>query len=118
MKSYQDCFRQLLSEAGVEAPIKVLRAEDGQPASCVEVWRYRGDDADYVALIRNAEVDADSLGNIDYREDADLGMVARLEVVLQKQAQVKDVRTGEELGTTDRVTVELDPWSPKILELR
>ncbi|MFC1712634.1 beta-galactosidase trimerization domain-containing protein [Candidatus Poribacteria bacterium] len=117
-EGYRGCFRQLLQGAGVEAPVKVINAEDGQPAACVEVWRYRGDGADYVALMRNAEVDADSLGNIGYRDNEDLEKVARLQVIFQQQVQVKDIRTGKALGITDQVTVELDPWSPKILELR
>ncbi len=117
-ESYRDCFRQILQAGGIEAPVKVLSAEDEQPAACVEVWRYRGDEADYIALMRNAEVDADSLGNIGYRDNEDLEKVARLQVILNKKAQIKDVRTGEILGVTDRVTVELGPWSPKILELR
>jgi len=41
-----------------------------------------------------------------------------VQIIFLGQAQIKDVRTGESFGLTDRVTVELDPWSPTILELR
>jgi hypothetical protein len=117
-ESYRDCFRQLLQEAGVEAPVKVLNTRDNRPAACVEVWRYRGNSANYVALMRNPEVDVDSLGAIGYGDNTVLENTSRVQVVFAEQAQVKDMRTGESLGLTDRVTVELDPWSPTILELR
>lgn len=116
-ENYRTCFRQILKESGIKAKVQVLTADD-QPAVCVEIWRYRSDDADYIAIMRNAEVDADSLGNIGYRDSENLEKSIALQVILKQQAQVKDVRTGQILGVTDRVIVHLDPWSPKILELR
>jgi hypothetical protein len=115
-EDYRECFRQLLQKAGIEAPLKVINTMDDRPAACVEVWRYRGNGANYVALMRNAEIDADSLGNIGYRENEKLERVAPIQVILPEQAQVTDIRTGKSYGVTDRVTVEMDPWSPVILE--
>ncbi len=117
-ENYRDCFRGLLKEAGIEADVKVLNTADNQPAKCVEVLRYSGDDASYVALICNIEADADSLGAIGYRDNENLEKVARVQVILAEKSQVTNLRTGEDLGVTDRVTVELDPWSPAILVLR
>ena len=47
-----------------------------------------------------------------------LEAMERVEVIFQQQAQIKDVRTGILMDTADKVTVELEPWSPTILELR
>jgi len=116
-ESYRECFRQLLQESGVEAPVKILTT-DSRPAMCVEVWRYRGNGADYIALMRNAEVNADSLGSIDYQDVADMDKSARLQVILAQRVHIRDIRTGKSFGVTDQITVELDPWSPTILELR
>lgn len=116
-EGYRNCFRQLLSEAGVESPVKVTNASDGQPPECVEVWRYLGSGASYIALIFNAEVDADSLGSIGFEDNPNLEKVARLNVRFPHHSMVKDVRTGKSYGTTDQVTIELSPWDPTILEL-
>ncbi len=116
-KDYQELFRRLLKEAGVEAHVKVLNAADAQPATCVEVCRYRGNGADYVALMRNPEFDADSLRDVGYPDNTELEKKVHVQVILAQQTQVTDVRTGKVLGVTDSVMVELDPWSPTILKL-
>ena len=117
-REYQELFRQLLEEASVEASVKVLSATDAQPAAGVEVWRYRGNDVDYVALMRNPEFDADSLRDIDYPDNTELENNIQVQIILPQQAEVTDVRIGKAFGVTNRVTMELDPWSPIILELR
>jgi len=116
--SCRDLFRDLLKESGIEASVKVINTMDDQPAKCVEVWRYKGDDADYVAVICNVEADADSLGAIGYSDNESLEKVAQVQIILPKKSRVTNLRTGENLGVTDRVTVELDPWSPAILVLK
>jgi len=117
-KHYQQLFRQLLKEAGVESPVRVLDETNAQPVAGVEICRYRGNGADYVALMRNPEFDANSLRDANYPGNAELEKRERVQVILAQPAQVTDVRTGKALGLTDRVTVELDPWSPTILELQ
>lgn len=117
-RNYQELFRQLLKEAGVEALVNVLNESGTQPATCVEVWRYRGNGADYIALMRNPEFDANSLSDIGYPDNAALEEKERVQIILGERARVKDVRTGKALGVTDRITLELDPWSPIILELQ
>ena len=87
-EDYRECFRQLLQKADIEAPVKVINTIDDRPAACVEIWRYRGNEANYVALMRNAEVDADSLGNIGYRENEKLERVAPIQVILTAIPQV------------------------------
>jgi Beta-galactosidase trimerisation domain/Beta-galactosidase len=115
---YLALFRRLLRDGGVQAPIQVLAAADGRPLPGVEVWRYRGMDADYVALMRNPEADADSVGPVGYTDNAALEKTERARVLLGRKSRVTDLRSGQALGDTDRVSVELDPWSPTILELR
>jgi hypothetical protein len=117
-EEYRALFRRLLREGGVEAPVQVLAAADARPLSCVEVWRYHGTDADYVALLRNPEFDADALGPVGYAGNAAQEKTARAQVLLGKKARVTDLRTGKALGAADRVLVELDAWSPTILELK
>jgi hypothetical protein len=117
-EEYRALFQRLLRDAGVEAPVQVLARADGRPLPCVEVWRYHGEGAEYVALLRNPEFEADSLGPVGYTGNAALEKRERAEVRLGKRARVKDLRSGKSLGDTERVEVELDPWSPTILEVR
>ncbi len=112
---YRELFHRLLAESGVTASVQVLGAASDQPVACVEVWRYHGDDADYVAIMRNPEFDASSLAG--YPDNSKLEKSVRVQVFFPQQARIRDVRTGDTFGVTDRVTVELDPWSPAILEL-
>jgi len=116
-RSYLDLFGRLLRESGIEPPVKVLDPTTGQPLPCVEVWRYGGEDSDYIALMRNPEFDADSLRDVGYPDNSELERSVRVLVILPRRARVMDVRTGEELGVIDRVEMELDPWSPIILKL-
>ncbi len=110
-------FRQLFRKVGIEAPVKVLSG-DGKPAACVEVWRYRGSRADYVAIMRNPEFNADALKAIGYPSNEAIEKPERVQVILPRKARVTEVRTGKAFGITNRLTVELDPWAPIILELR
>ncbi len=112
-----EIFRQLFRKAGIEAPVKVL-SEDGEPAACVEVWRYRGSGADYIAIMRNAEFNVDALKALGYPSNEAIEKPERVQVTLPRKAPVTGVRTGKEFGVTNRLTVELDPWVPIILELR
>jgi hypothetical protein len=111
-------FRRLLSEGGIAAPVRVTRAADGQPARCVEVWRYRGKNASYVAVMRNPEFAADSLGPVGYKSSPALEQPETIEVHLPTRAHVADLRTGTDFGRTDRVRVTRDPWAPVILKQR
>ena len=116
-ENYLHLFRRLLRESGIEPPVKALDATTGQPVPCVEIWRYRDEDSDYIALMRNPEFDADSLRDVGYPDNSELERSVRVQIILPRRARVMDVRTGKNLGTSDRVEMELDPWSPIILKL-
>jgi hypothetical protein len=111
-------FQRLFREAGIIATVQVLAGAGSQPLPCVEVWRYRGPDAEYVALHRNPEFEADSLGPVGFLGNTALEKTERATVLLDKKARVTDLRSGQPLGETDRVSIDLDPWTPTILELR
>jgi len=115
---YKRLFDTLLKEAGVAPAVKVTSAASDQPIAGLEIWRYRGGGAECIALMRNPEFDAESLRDEGYPGNAALEQRARLQLVFQQKSQVRDLRSGKILGTTDRVTVDLDAWSPTILELR
>src|SRR5207247_8910227 len=111
-------FETLLNEAGVAPAVKVMSAASDQPIAGLEIWRYRGGGPEYIALLRNPEFDAESLRDQGYPGNAALEQRARLQVVFQQKSQVRDLRSGKILGSTDRVTVDLDAYSQTILELR
>lgn len=117
-RPYLALFRRLLSDAGVTAPVRVLDAANGEPAPGVEVWRYRGDDAEYVAVMRNAEHASESLRKVGYPSNEEMEKPMRVRIVLPGEAQVRDRRTNEDLGTVPHIESGLDAWSPIILELR
>jgi len=116
-ENYLALFGRLLSESGINAPVKVLDATTGQPVPCVEIWRYRSEDSYYIALMRNPEFDVDSLRDVGYPDNSELEANVQIQVILPRRARVEEVRNGKDLGITDRVEMRLDPWSPIILKL-
>jgi len=107
------CFRFVDSKILTQLCVKFLFSLSPLPLSTF----LGGNDADYIALMRNPEFDVDSLRDIGYPDNAELEKNALVRVLLPEQAQVTDIRTGKSFGMVDQVTVELDPWSPIILEL-
>lgn len=115
--NYQLLFRQLLQSAGIESPVKVIDSLSNQPVPCVEIWRYEGDDADYVAFMRNAEYDADSLGHAGDNNNLEIEKPIPVSVILPQKREIIEIRTGKVFGLTDKIALELDPWKPIILKL-
>lgn len=110
-------FRGLLAGCGVSAPVRVTDAQTKEAAPGVEVWRYRGEDADYVALMRNPETAINSLGEVGYTNNNELEKPLRIEVLLPARFDLTDARTGEPVGAADHLEVGLDPWSPVLLRV-
>lgn len=91
----------LLSGVGVTARVPV-RHPDGSNANDVEAYLYRS-----------------AVGSILALQCRQYDRCGR-EVVLQvpQRTDVRDLRTGQSLGTTGRVALTLDPIMPALLELR
>ena len=113
----RELFARLLKDAGIEAPIKVLDVDDDSPVPCLEVWRYSGDDGQYVALMRNPEFNAASLRQAGYPDNAEIEKRLRIRVIFDREVKVTDVRTGDAFGPATQMETDLDPWSPVILRL-
>lgn len=103
----RELFRQLLQEAGVEAPVKVFQEGGQRLAECVEVWRYRGQGAEYVAVMRNADSSAAAWERPE-----------RVRILFPHRASVREIRTGQAFGLVQEVSLELEPFSPLLFELR
>ena len=110
-------FQKLLADGGVTPALQVVGAADGRAVPCVEVWRYQSAGADYVAVMRNPEFAADSLGEVGYKGNTALEKTEKVRVLLPAAGQVSNVRTGARLGMARQVEAELEPWSPLILRL-
>jgi hypothetical protein len=114
---YRELFARILKESGIEPAIRVLNADDDFPVPCVEVWRYVGEEGEYVALMRNPEFDTSSLRQVGYPDNTEIEKSVRIRVIFNRGFGLTDVRTGETLGAADRIETELEPWSPVILKL-
>ena len=109
--------RELVKKLLPKAPVSVLAAS-GEPLEGTAVVRLRGSGFELIAVMRNPEREAAALKEVGYPDNSALEKTERATIVLPKKAAVTDVRSGKALGTTDRVTVELDPFWPTILEVR
>jgi hypothetical protein len=110
----RELFRRLLAQSGVSPAVRVAGTADGRPVPCVEIWRYRGDGRQVVALMRNPEFE-DGLREVGYPDNTALEKPVRVQVLLPRKAAITDLRAGRTFGVTNRVSVVLDPWSPTIL---
>jgi len=101
-----DAFRELiggiLQDSGISPRVEVVDAGTGEPVPCVEVWRYQGDDGNYVAVMRNPEFQASALKPAGYPDNSAIEQTVRAQVRMN----------GAAIGEAD-----LDPWSPLILKI-
>jgi hypothetical protein len=109
--------RELVKHFLPKAPVAVLSAS-GEPLAGTAVVRLRGSGVELIAVLRNPEREAAALKEVGYPDNAALEKAERATILLPKKTAVIDVRSGKALGTVDRVTVDLDPWTPTILEVR
>jgi hypothetical protein len=100
--AFRDLFAGALRNSGITAAVQVINPEDGSSVPCVEVWRYKGDDGNYVALMRNPEFQAASLKQASYPDNSAIEQTVHVQVLMN----------GSVIGET-----HLDPWSPLILKL-
>jgi hypothetical protein len=114
--AFRKLFADLLKENGLEAPVKVRRS-DGELADCVEVWRYKGEKGEYIALIRNPEFGVEELKQIGYPGNDAIEKEEEIEVIFPRKAKIKEILSGKDFGTTNRTKAILSPWAPLIFEL-
>lgn len=117
-RSHRELMRRLFKMAGLEAPVKVVNADTGQEVACVEIWRYKGVNAEYVALIRNPDFRADEMRSVGYPTNEAIEKPERIRIAFPKKARIRNVITGQDHGVAAQVTATLDPWMPLIFELR
>lgn len=117
-KAYRDLMRNLLKMAGLEAPVKIVNADTGQEVACVEVWRYKGKGAEYVAVIRNPEFRISELGQVGYSASEALEKPERIQITFARKSRIRNVMTGQDYGVTAQLTSVFEPWTPLIFELR
>jgi len=116
--NYQILFTKLLQAQGIDSQIKVLDVKSNKISSCVEIWRYKGNDGEYVAFMRNAEYDADSLGSSGNHDNDTLEETTEVIITFPQEAELEDIRTGREFGVTKKINMNLGPWEPIIIKIK
>lgn len=114
--AFRELFAELLKEIGIQSPVKVRRM-DGKWADCVEVWRYKGEDGEYVAIIRNPEFGVEELKQIGYPGNDAIEKVEKIEVIFPRKNRIKEIISGKDFGSTDKVSIELSPWVPLLFKI-
>ncbi|MBC7326612.1 beta-galactosidase trimerization domain-containing protein [bacterium] len=114
--SFLDLVGKLLKDNGIKPLIKVQKP-DGTIADCVEVLRYKGEKEEYLAVIRNPEFGVEELKQIGYPGNEAIEKEETIQIILPRRFKVKEIITGREFGSTNRIEVELSPWMPLIFSL-
>jgi glycosyl hydrolase family 42 (putative beta-galactosidase) len=112
--------RAILAQAGVRPPVSVTDPA-GRPVSNVRIARYRFGDHEIVALL-SGDLDVRtsfSRDGVTVYEDAALGRLVRhdVDVALPGTTRLTNVRTGEDLGETNRLHTTLVAGDALVLSL-
>jgi len=97
-------FSEILEAAGVRPRFPVAGG-DGRPASDVETYVFENGEVTVVALLRDFVPSGDPSGQ------------EAVFMTLPRLLNAYDLRTGQHLGNTDRLAVELGPVEPVLLAL-
>ncbi len=114
--AFRELFANLLKENGIK-PTVIVRKEDGNIADCMEVWRYKGKEADYVAIIRNPEFAGEELKQIGYPGNDAIEREEKIEVIFPFKAKVSEIVSRRSFPSTNKVNIELSPWYPLIFKI-
>jgi Beta-galactosidase trimerisation domain len=110
----------VLAKAGVTPAVEV-KEPGGAPLGQTRIARYRFGGSDVIAILQE-DVDVATLyghDGVTIYDDSKLGRVAKraVSVRLPRAGQVTNVRTGEDLGRTDSVAVEIQPGEALVLSV-
>ncbi len=111
-------FEKLLAEAGIVADVKVVDAASGERAPCVEIHRFRIDDGEVIAVMRNPEFNAASLKQAKYPDNSAIETAIKVRILFGREAEAANYLTGAAMGTGIDVEAVLEPWSPLVLRLK
>jgi len=112
-----DLLGTFLSASGARPAFKVSLPDGGAPVGC-EVVAYQGDGCRYLAIMRNPEYRIGALGEIGDVDNSRFEKPQPVVVDLGGRKQVKDLLSGKNLGTTDRLEITVPVWKPVLLEVR
>jgi glycosyl hydrolase family 42 (putative beta-galactosidase) len=115
-ENYLDLMQRLLAAAGLRAPIAATDAATHAPVRGLRVFRYTRQDSRYVALMRSPELELSALGRPEL-SNAEFEKPARIHVVFPREAKITDMRENHDFAVTSAIDVNLDAWSPVVLDL-
>lgn len=121
--SLLEIMEKIFGLARIEPQVRVLDA-DGTRLPGAEVVRFANGDYEHVAVFRNPQFDDGGWGNLPTLPEREwAGSIDNS--LLEKEVQVTiawpaamptyDIRGKRDLGTTAKIQMKLDPWSPLVL---
>ena len=93
-------FEAVFAAAGIETPVKATRGHE------IQIRRFEGRGVELISLRRNPGTE----------QPGSAEGAVRIHVTLPRQARV--TAGARDLGVTQELDVDLDPWTPTLLELR
>jgi hypothetical protein len=93
-------FEAVFAAAGIEMPVKATRGHE------IQIRRFEGRGVELISLRRNPGTE----------QPGSAEGAVRIHVILPRQARV--TAGAQDLGVTQELDVDLDPWTPTLLQLR
>ena len=114
----RNLFGQILKDSGIVPDVQVVGADGVSPVPCVEVWRYVGNGANYISVMRNPEFEAGALQqDVNYPDNSAIEKPVQARIIFASPQRGTNMRTGASVAG-DSYQTTLDPWSPVILKLQ
>ena len=113
-KPVRDIIGSLLISAGINSRVSILDI-NGEASGYEVVWFKTNTDEEYLAIIRNAAVIQDELGAAV--ELVKAGGKKAVKIMLPKTGKITDLRTNKELGVSDYINTEIEPYEPVIYSI-
>ena len=111
-KHIRDIVGDIFAAAGIKSRVNMATATGAEVSGHEVVWFKAGPKEEYLTVLRNAAVIQDELGAVT--ELVKAGGKVSLKIALEKKAKVTDLRTGKDMGVSDSINAEIDPYEPVI----
>ena len=117
-KALLNVLRTVLPET-VQPVARILNAATGQhlPGTEIGVW-VAGPGRKHLAIWRNYNVRKEGIGGERFADNRLFETDGKIVAALDREYHVINQRTGESLGKTGRLKLDLSPWEPIILTLQ
>jgi len=109
-KPLRDIVGGIFASAGIKSRVSFTDPAGNELSGYEVVWFKAGPKEEYLTVLRNAAVVQNELGAA--KEVGKAGGKQFVKITLQGKGKITEIRTNKELGITDSINAEIEPYEP------